>query len=63
MDWDYKKIGQLRIEKGMTQQELADEIKVHRTHLAKVESGIIPGGVNFYKKLAIYFNIQLKDFF
>jgi transcriptional regulator with XRE-family HTH domain len=63
MDWNYKKIGQLRNEKGLTQQELADKIGVHRTHLAKVEGGHVPGGVAFYKKLAHYFNIQLKDFF
>jgi hypothetical protein len=31
--------------------------------LAKVEGGHVPGGVAFYKKLAHYFNIQLKDFF
>ena len=41
----------IRTEKGLTQQELADECDVNRTTITNIENGIINPSVQLAKKL------------
>ncbi len=57
------RIAELRKEKQITQQQLADEVNIERTYLAHVERGSKNITVNTLDKFFIVFNLKPSDFF
>lgn len=56
------RLKRLRLEKGVTQQELADAVFVSRSAVAKWENGLgLPSKVS-YEALLIYFGITAEEF-
>ena len=53
----------LRIEKGLTQEQLANECGVQRTTITMIELGENKPSVELAKKLGEVFNITWSDFF
>ena len=53
----------IRIEKGLTQQELADECDVNRTTITNIENGIINPSVQLAKKLGKILGFDWTLFF
>lgn len=54
----YSKIKELRIDKGLTQEELAKELNVSRQAISKWESGVLPD-VNNLVKISEYFDCSM----
>jgi transcriptional regulator with XRE-family HTH domain len=54
----HNKIKKLRKEKGLTQQELADEIGLHITHLSRIENGHLTPSLDVFKKLAAIYDVS-----
>lgn len=55
-----EKLKQLRIDQGLTQEELANKIFVSRTLISKYENGFISPSKENAEKLATYFNVKLS---
>ena len=53
----------IRTEKGLTQQELADECDVNRTTITNIENGIINPSVQLAKKLGKILGFDWTLFF
>ena len=53
------RIKQLRISKGLTQEQLAERINISRTYEAKIESGAQVGPVELAVELAEIFDVSL----
>ncbi len=53
----------IRTEKGLTQQELADECDVNRTTITNIEGGIINPSVKLAKKLGEILGVDWTIFF
>ena len=53
----------LRIERGLTQEEVAFAVKISRDHLSNIENGKHPINIKNLFKLAEYFNVDMKYFF
>ena len=58
-----RRIRTLRLEKDLTQDELAYEIKISRDHLSNLESGKYPINIKTLYKFAEFFNVDMKYFF
>ena len=56
-----KKLKELRKEKGLTQEELANQLFVSRTLISKYESGAIYPTKENAEKIAHFFNVSLSD--
>ena len=56
-----KKLKELRKEKGLTQEELANQLFVSRTLISKYESGAIYPTKENAEKIAQFFNVSLSD--
>lgn len=56
-----KKLKELRKEKGLTQEELANQLFVSRTLISKYESGAIYPTKENAEKIAQFFNVNLSD--
>lgn len=54
-----KRLRELRIEKGLTQQKLADEFKVDRTTVMKWETGERETNFSMLITIARYFNTSV----
>ena len=54
-----KRLKELRIEKGLTQQQLADILKVDRTTVMKWETGERETNFSMLIAIARYFNISV----
>lgn len=54
-------IKRIREDKGMTQQQVADLVNMHRSNYSKVESGQRELSVAALNKIARYFNITLDE--
>ncbi|OIQ71289.1 HTH-type transcriptional regulator Xre [mine drainage metagenome] len=54
-------IKRIREEKGLTQQQIADLVSMHRSNYSKVESGQRELSVSALNKVARYFNITLDE--
>ncbi len=54
-----KKLQELRKQKGLTQQELAEALYVSRTAISKWESGRGYPSIDLLKKIARYFSVSL----
>ena len=65
MHFDRKSYGtrirQLRISKGLTQEQLAEKISISRTYIVKIESGLQIGPIEIAIELAKFFNVSLDS--
>lgn len=57
------RIQQLRKEKGISQQELADYLGIERTSLSKIENMKYNPSARIMQKIAEYFNLPIGDIF
>lgn len=48
----------LRVEKGITQQKVADELKISRSALSNYEAGLVEPTLSVIKKLADFFQVS-----
>lgn len=55
------RLKKLRNQKGITQSQLADAIYVSRSTIAKYERGIVYPTKENIEKIALYFNVKIKD--
>ena len=53
----------LRIDKGLTQEQLAFEVDISRDHLSNIELGKHPVNIKTLYKLAQFFEVDMKYFF
>jgi transcriptional regulator with XRE-family HTH domain len=56
-----KNIRELRKSRGVTQQQIADLINMHRSNYSKVESGQREISISAVNKIAKYFSISVDD--
>ncbi|MBU0765309.1 MAG: helix-turn-helix transcriptional regulator [Bacteroidetes bacterium] len=54
-------IKKLREEKGLTQQQIAELVNMHRSNYSKVESGQRELSISALNKIARYFGVTLDD--
>jgi len=63
MHFDRKSYGarirQLRISKGLTQEQLAEKINVSRTYIVKIENGVQIGPIEIAIELAMFFDVSM----
>ena len=57
-----RRLKALRIEKDLTQEFLADAVKISRDHLSNIENGKYPINLQTLYKLAEFFNVDIKYF-
>ena len=55
------RIKELRIEKGLTQEQLAEKIGISINYLAKIETGKQTGTIDLAVDFAMYFDVSLDD--
>ena len=55
------KLKKLRKKAGLSQQQLADDLYISRSSLAKYENGLLEPNLDFIKSVAKYFNLQEED--
>lgn len=60
---DNLKFKKYRIDRGLSQSELAKLLDVHRTYIYKIEKGGVTPSIAFMERAAKVFNKHLKDFF
>ena len=53
------RITKLRIERGYTQERLADALNVDRTHISKLEAGTRACSIDLIIQLAAFFGVSL----
>lgn len=53
------KIRQMRISRGLTQEQLAEQIGITRTYLLKIENASQVGPIELAVEFATYFNVSL----
>ena len=58
-----RRLKALRIDKNLTQDELAYAVKISRDHLSNIENGKYPINIKNLYKLAVYFDVDIKYFF
>lgn len=58
-----KKIKNLRLENGLSQEKLAECVNMSREHISCLERGKHMVTIDSLYKIAEYFKINLKDFF
>lgn len=62
MAFDSREFGErlrkLRTDKGMSQQELADELGIHHGHLSNLERGAVKASIDLLNVLADYFEVS-----
>lgn len=57
-----RRLRTLRLEKDLSQEELAYEVKISRDHLSNIELGKHPVNIKTLNKLAEYFDVDIKYF-
>jgi transcriptional regulator with XRE-family HTH domain len=53
----------LRIDKDLTQEDVALEVEISRDHLSNIELGKHPINIKTLYKLAKFFDVDMKYFF
>lgn len=53
----------LRLERGLTQENVAFEVDISRDHLSNIELGKHPVNIKTLYKLAQFFEVDMKYFF
>lgn len=57
------KITELREQRGWSQAELAQRLKVTRSHINKIEKGKANASIPLLERIAKEFGVSIKDFF
>ena len=64
MYFDHKAYGnrikRLRRSKGLTQEQLAEKLRVSRTYIGKIEKGSQVGPIELAGELAVFFDVPLE---
>ena len=58
-----RKLKALRLERGLTQENVAFEVEISRDHLSNIELGKHPVNIKTLYKLAQFFEVDMKYFF
>ena len=58
-----KKIQKLRKNKDLTQEELAETLRISRTHMGHIEQGRKSPSMELLEKIARVLKVQVKDLF
>ena len=58
-----RRLRKLRLEKGLSQEELAFEVDMSRDHLSNIELGKYPINIKTLFKIAEFFDVDMKYFF
>ena len=58
-----RKLKALRLEKGLTQENVVFEVDISRDHLSNIELGKHPVNIKTLYKLAQFFEVDMKYFF
>lgn len=58
-----RRIKEIRKEKGLTQESLAELAQIHQTYVGKLEIGKSNPSVLMLNKLAKVLNVKIRDFF
>lgn len=58
-----KKIKQIRIQRNMSQEEMAKELGINRNQLSRIETGKSEPSANVIKKLCVNCSVNLYDLF
>lgn len=58
-----KKIKALRLENGLTQEKLAEQVSLSREHISCLERGKYSINLETLYNLAVFFEINIKEFF
>lgn len=58
-----KRLKGLRLEKHLTQEEVASEVSMSRDHLSNIENGKYPINIKTLYKLAEFYKVDMKYFF
>ncbi len=58
-----RRLRDLRLERELTQEELAFEVKISRDHLSNIENGKFPINIKTLYKLSKFFDVDIKYFF
>jgi len=58
-----RKLRDLRIDRGLTQEEVAAEVNISRDHLSNIENGKYPINIKTLYKLSTFFEVDMKYFF
>lgn len=58
-----RKLRCLRLEKELSQEIVAEEVRISRDHLSNIENGKYPLNIKTLYKLAQFFNVDMKYFF
>lgn len=58
-----KRIRKLRKEKGMTQSELAEQVKIETSNISHIERGVSKAGTNTLYEIAVALGVTLNDLF
>lgn len=58
-----KKVRSLRLEKGWSQEELADKVGLHRTYIGSIERGEQNVSIDNIAKLAKTLSISIEELF
>ena len=58
-----RKLKALRLDKNLTQEQLAFEVDISRDHLSNIELGKHPVNIKTLYKLAQFFEVDMKYFF
>jgi len=57
------RLRELRKERGINQEELAEALEVTRQTIGSLENGRYDPSINLAFKIAKYFNLQIEDIF
>ena len=58
-----RRLRSLRLEKNLTQEEVANEVSMSRDHLSNIENGKYPINIKTLYKLAEFYKVDMKYFF
>lgn len=58
-----RRLKSLRLEKELSQEDVACEVKISRDHLSNIENGKYPLNIKTLYKLAKFFEVDMKYFF
>lgn len=58
-----RRLKSLRLEKELSQEDVACEVKISRDHLSNIENGKYPLNIKTLYKLAEFFEVDMKYFF
>lgn len=58
-----RRLRKLRLDRDLTQDELAYEVKISRDHLSNIENGKYPINLKNLYKLSQFFDVDIKYFF